>query len=375
MNQELTILEKLAEKPPVKELIDYGEAPCERSAAHLAAAVYECGWQKNFLSALKDAIVKDVNPFSVAAAKGESDKYLEAAFDSDVNALFSLAAAAKSNAFNYGDAEKPSAKELKTFYRTHGYGEFIFNKAFYYKDGEILPVTNAPDTRLCDLKDYEEEKQAIKNNIENFLGGLPYSDMLLYGERGTGKSSTVHAMLNEYFDQGLRIAEIGKEDVARLPELKKALSSLPLKFIIYIDDLSLTETDGSFTALKAALEGSFIGRADNTMVAATSNRRHIVKENFSDRNDSVHAGDAVQEQLSLSDRFGLSVLFSTTTKQQYLSIFRQLAEDFGLKTDIGTLENLAERWAILKGGRSPRRARQFAEFVYSCEKRGNNIEF
>ena len=149
----------------------------------------------------------------------------------------------------------------------------------------------------------------------------------------------------------------------------------PLKFMIFIDDLSLGEYDDKISTLKAGLEGSVCGSSDNIMIVATSNRRHIVKESFSDRENSVHPGDSMAEQLSLSDRFGLTVMFSPTDRQNYLSITEQLADDRGLTTDRETLMALAERWAILKGGRSPRRAKQFIDFAYACEQRGMQINF
>ena len=164
--------------------------------------------------------------------------------------------------------------------------------------------------------------------------------MLLYGDKGTGKSSTVHAMLNKYAGKGLRCVEIPKEQICLINKVKEVLSALPFKFILFIDDLSLEERDEKVTALKAGLEGSIHERSANVMIAATSNRRHIVKENFSDRENSVHARDTMEEQLSLSDA--------------------------RIEIPDEELCSLAERWALVKGGRSPRRAKQFIDYVYSC---------
>jgi hypothetical protein len=160
-----------------------------------------------------------------------------------------------------------------------------------------------------------------------------------------------------------------------IPEIKQLIANNPLKFIIFIDDLSLGEYDDKVSTLKASLEGSVSSGADNAMIVATSNRRHIVKESFNDRENSVHPSDSMDEQLSLSDRFGLTVNFSTTDKAEYLSIITQLAADRHLTTNNDKLAALAERWALVKGGRSPRRAKQFIDLVYSCEKRGTEIEF
>ena len=229
-------------------------------------------------------------------------------------------------------------------------------------------------TALSDLKGYEREKAEVRDNFENFVAGLPYADMLLYGDRGTGKSSTVHAMVNLFAPQKLRLVEIAKEDVLALPELKTRLAEEPMKFVVFIDDFSLQENDDRVSTLKAALQGSMEGHAGNVMIVATGNRRHIVEENYSSRADSVHAGDSEEELLSLSDRFGITVLFSATNKAQYLAIVRAVAADMGLKTPVETLEALAERWALMRGGRSPRRARQFADYAFSCEKKGKEIE-
>ena len=179
----------------------------------------------------------------------------------------------------------------------------------------------------------------------------------------------------ELTDDGLRIIEISKENMLCIPAVRELVADNPLKFIIFIDDLSLDEYDEKVSSLKAGLEGSVSGGTENVMIAATSNRRHIVKESFSDRENSVHPGDSIAEQLSLSDRFGLTVMFSTTDKSEYLSIVGQLADDAGIKTDRQQLFALAERWALTKGGRSPRRAKQFADLAYACEQRGVPIDF
>ena len=241
-------------------------------------------------------------------------------------------------------------------------------------DGELRPILTPSRVTLSDLKGYESEKAEVRDNFENFVSGLPYSDMLLYGDRGTGKSSTVHAMVNAFAEKKLRLVEIDKENILALPRLRAMLSAEPMKFVVFIDDFSLREEDDRVSTLKAALQGSMEGHAGNVMIVATSNRRHIVEENFSSRMNSVHAGDSEEELLSLSDRFGITVLFSTTGKQEYLAIVRALAADAGLKTDGEELSLLAERWALVRGGRSPRRARQFVDYLYACERKGKKAE-
>lgn len=274
---------------------------------------------------------------------------------------------------NWGDGE--SLQKLVNFYRHNGYGIYIGHKAFTFENKTLKPVRNTSDITLSDLKDYEAEKKAIEDNTINFISGLPYSNMLLYGDKGTGKSSTIHAVLNKYAEKGLRAVEIPKDQIKDINAVKEVLVGLPFKFFIFIDDLSLEEHDEKVTSLKASLEGSLTEKGANVMIVATSNRRHILKENFSDRENSVHARDTMEEQLSLSDRFGLTVYFSSTGKSEYLSIIRQLAADRKLKTPQDDLFALAERWALLKGGRSPRRARQFIDFAFACEAKNQPIEF
>lgn len=274
---------------------------------------------------------------------------------------------------NWGDGE--SLQKLVNFYRHNGYGIYIGHKAFTFENKTLKPVRNTSDITLSDLKDYEAEKKAIEDNTINFISGLPYSNMLLYGDKGTGKSSTIHAVLNKYAEKGLRAVEIPKDQIKDINAVKEVLAGLPFKFFIFIDDLSLEEHDEKVTSLKASLEGSLTEKGANVMIVATSNRRHILKENFSDRENSVHARDTMEEQLSLSDRFGLTVYFSSTGKSEYLSIIRQLAADRKLKTPQDDLFALAERWALLKGGRSPRRARQFIDFAFACEAKNQPIEF
>ena len=383
---QLKILKNFHTVPLTEKLLAFYDEPINSRADEFFAALYEYGGENSLLQALTDLILYDENPFSRAAAEGRCNSYLKSAFLEDVKILFAAAEKAEEKSggrfFRLGEPNdrfsapvEESVNRLEGFYRQYGYGDYVRYGAFLFKNGQITPIVNAPEIKLSDLKDYEEEKKLIAANIENLLGGLPALDMLLYGERGTGKSSTIHAMANRYFKNGLRIVELHKEQLLSLPLLKEKLSAVPLKFIIYIDDLSLTEGDERFTSLKAALEGSFGVKGKNTIVCATSNRRHIVKESFSDRKDSIHENECMQEQLSLSDRFGLTVLFATTTKPQYLSIVSQLADDCRLFTPKDEILRLAEQWAISKGGRSPRRARQFIDALFSAEQRGIPLEF
>lgn len=188
--------------------------------------------------------------------------------------------------------------------------------------------------------------------------------MLLYGDAGTGKSSTVKAAAKHFAPEGLRMVEIKKNQLYMIPQIMEELASNPLKFILFIDDLSFNGNDDNFSALKATLEGSISGRGSNVAIYATSNRRHLVKENMSDRDgDELHVNDTIQETMSLAARFGLTVTFQKPDKDSYLSIVRSLADQYGIDMDEDELFRKAEAHALRSNGRSPRTAKQFIELL------------
>lgn len=260
--------------------------------------------------------------------------------------------------------------ELAEYHRKNGYGMFSKYNAFAWRNHALCPIAGTDPILLADLKNYEEQRRKVIDNTESFINGYPANNVLLYGDRGTGKSSTVHAVLNAYAEQGLRMIEISKSDIPDLTVIREKLAESPMKFIIFIDDLCFDSHDDSFGELKAALEGSLSGSRHNTLIYATSNRRHLIKESFSDRENDINRNDIMQEQLSLSDRFGLSITFVNPDKKGYLDIVVKIAADRGLDVDEDRLCAAAERWATRRGGRSPRCARQFIDFVESAEKRG-----
>lgn len=260
--------------------------------------------------------------------------------------------------------------ELIDFHKVNGYGLFAKYTAFTWRNHSLFPISATDPIKLDDLKNYELQRKKVIDNTESFVKGFPANNVLLYGDRGTGKSSTVHAVLNEFAEQGLRMIEISKGDISDLTLIREILAESPMKFIIYIDDLSFDSHDDSFGELKAALEGSLSERKQNTLIYATSNRRHLIKENFSDRENDINRNDVMQEQLSLSDRFGLSITFINPSKKEYLDIVDKIAKDRNINVDSEKLHLVAEQWASRKGGRSPRCAKQFIDFVESAEKRG-----
>lgn len=251
-------------------------------------------------------------------------------------------------------------RERLSHIHQYGYGIFAQHHAFFLQNRQLVPVLHPDPQRLTDLTGYGYQRNLIVQNTLALIEGKPASNVLLYGDAGTGKSSTVKAVVNEYADRGLRLIELKKQQLHEIPELIELVGQNPLKFILFIDDLSFAQSDDDFTALKAILEGSISARPDNLAIYATSNRRHLVKETFSEREgDEIHRNDTIQELISLSDRFGLSVPFIQPDKRVYLDIIDGLAARYGVSMSSEILHQQAEAHAISRGGRSPRTAVQF----------------
>ncbi len=272
-------------------------------------------------------------------------------------------------------------KFFAEFARLHGYGIYAQYRSFLLaagQDGRINldPVQNPDGIRLRDLKGYERERKIVIDNTLSLLEGTKANNILLYGDRGTGKSSTVKAVLNEFADKGLRLIEVSKDHLKYLAPLIELLEENPLKFIIFTDDLSFTENDSNYTAMKAVLDGSTLKLPDNVAIYATSNRRHMVKETFSGREgDEVHLADTLDEAASLSDRFGITVTFLSPNRQKFNEIVLLLAKDKGLSVPEEKLLEEANIWAMRKANFSPRCAKQFIDHVYSLASRGENFDW
>lgn len=248
----------------------------------------------------------------------------------------------------------------------YGYGIYAEYYMFMVKDENIFPVKNPDEVKLSELIGYKTQRQLIIDNTLALIKGKPAHNVLLSGDAGTGKSSSVKAIANEYRNMGLRIVEIRKDQLRDIPIIIDNLSKNPLKFILFIDDLSFAGDDDNFGALKAILEGSVSAKADNIAIYATSNRRHLVRESFSDRDgDDVHRNDTIQEIISLSERFGLRITFSKPNKYEYLDIVKGLVDIHGINIDEEKLEMEAERFAIERHGRSARVAKQFINSLLS----------
>jgi predicted AAA+ superfamily ATPase len=245
----------------------------------------------------------------------------------------------------------------------YGYGIFAKYYVFHLdKEGGIIPVKYPDPISTDDLIGYETERKKVMDNTGALVAGKPAANVLLTGAAGTGKSTTVKAAANAFFDKGLRIIELKKEQIVLIPRLMDRLCTNPLKFIIFIDDLTFNEDESNFSTMKAILEGSVSARAHNTVIYATSNRRHMIKDTFSARSgDELHRNDTIQEQVSLSERFGLCVTFSAPNQDLYLRIVTELCRKEGIDLPEGELKVMAESYALRKSGRSARAARQFVD--------------
>ncbi len=260
---------------------------------------------------------------------------------------------------------------LTQFYREYGVGDLGLHKAFRVEHGEngvaVVPIRNIAHVYLDDLVGYEIPKQKLTENTEAFVAGRRANNCLLFGDAGTGKSSCVKAIANEYYEKGLRIIELYKHQFQDLNAVIGQVKNRNYKFIIYMDDLSFEDFEVEYKYLKALIEGGLEKKPANVLIYATSNRRHLIRENYSDkadrRDEDMHAGDTVQEKLSLVYRFGVTIFFGAPDKKQFQQIVKTLAERNGLKVPEEDLLLLANKWELSHGGLSGRTAQQFIDFL------------
>ena len=269
--------------------------------------------------------------------------------------------------------EEEVFKLITDFYRDFGVGKFGLNKAFRLsKDSgrlELIPIINTLEVRLSDLIGYDKQKKMLEDNTRAFVEGKKANNVLLFGDSGTGKSTSVKAILNEYYDKGLRMIEIYKHQFEDLSAVISQIKNRNYKFIIYMDDLSFEEFEIEYKYLKAVIEGGLENKPDNVLIYATSNRRHLIRETWNDRSDmendgEIHRSDTMEEKLSLVQRFGITINFSAPSKKEYLEIVQQLANRQGI-TDIDQEELIsqANRWELYNGGLSGRTAQQFINYL------------
>ena len=271
-----------------------------------------------------------------------------------------------------------SAAEMKSvlteFYSAYGVGRLGLHKAFRVEHPEagvqIMPIRNISHVQLDDLIGYEIPKKKLIENTEAFVAGRKANNCLLFGDAGTGKSTSIKAIANEYYDRGLRIIELYKHQFHDLNDVVAQIKNRNYKFIIYMDDLSFEEFETEYKYLKAVIEGGLEKKPDNVLIYATSNRRHLIRENFSDkegRRDQMHSSDTVQEKLSLVYRFGVTIFFCGPDKKQFEEIVRGLAARYGVVMEEEKLLAEAGKWELAHGGLSGRTAQQFIDYLRGRE--------
>jgi uncharacterized protein len=372
-----------------------------------ALATENCSWEEYLI----DRILQAENPFSLQAQKidpnfthGSLDKYLSPALvmaaQQDLQSLYILYTYGSylpqwlqqvggnpvcwvKSTPNFSSQPVAARDEIVSKLESKNWGELVEDIARYYHQAglgifgkyralrwqdRLIGITHPDPVKIDDLVGYELQKDTLIKNTKSLLSGKPALNILLYGGKGTGKSSLIKGLLNYYPDSQLRLIEISKSDMRQLPLILDRVTDLPQKFIIFIDDLSFEADDEAFKALKVVLEGSVTARPANVVVYATSNRRHLVREYFADRPrpqdaDEVQMWDTVQEKLSFSDRFGITLTFEPADQPKYLEIVHHLAISAQLPIERDELEKRALQWATRHNGRSGRTARQFIDYL------------
>ena len=388
----LVVFRSLLDDPVVAKLLDLtdrmeagapGYGPVCDAVAQFEAALFE--HTTNWGSYLSAAVLEAETVCVRQAASGTLAPALQTALDSELAFLQALCGLTLDELLAAAGSATGQAQELAFLPRWEtssidlpaayaqrmsevgkkGYGMFAKHHVFTVENGQLVPVKYPDPQRLSELPGYEKEREKVIANTKALLAGMPANNVLLYGDAGTGKSSAVKAIANEFAPEGLRLVEVKKNQLYQIPDLMDKLAANPLKFILFIDDLSFTANDDNFAALKAILEGSVGGRARNIAVYATSNRRHLIKETLTDRTgDDIHEADTRQELMSLSGRFGLTVTFQRPEKARFETILEELAKQHHVDMPMDQLLVKAEAFAIRAGGRSPRVAKQFIE---QCE--------
>ena len=267
---------------------------------------------------------------------------------------------------------------ITDFYAAYGVGMFGLNRAFrirHLEDGvEFLPINNTERVMLCDLIGYEIQKKKLIDNTEAFIKGLPCNNVLLCGDAGTGKSTSIKALLNEYYDQGLRMIEIYKHQFKDLSNIIAQVKNRNYRFIIYMDDLSFEEFEIEYKYLKAVIEGGMETKPDNVLIYATSNRRHLIKETWNDRDDlemdnGLHRSDTMQEKLSLVARFGVTIYYGKPSKKEFNTIVTELRKRYpSITCSDEELCAEANKWELSHGGISGRTAQQFINYMAGQEQ-------
>ena len=379
----LCVFRDLLQDPVIAALLDYLETPSAPAYAAFVSVLYEANGG-DLAAHIQELCENSSNVYVRTLGRGEeAPDHMVCALLSELETLQETAELTREKLCGCLEYKgflpdfvgaKWNLKEqyLQRTANIEKYGFGVYAKYHMFRVDEhdqIVPVLHPDRTQLSQLVDYQRERNIILDNTRALLAGKPAANILLTGDAGTGKSSTVKAVVNELWCDGLRLIEIRKDQLRAIPKILDELSDNPLKFVLFIDDLSFPKDDDDFGALKAVLEGSVTVKSPNMVIYATSNRRHIIKEKFSDREgDDIHRNDTVQELISLSERFGIHVSFSKPNRETYLRIVRHLAREAKINLSETELDAGAERFALERGGRTARLARQFIDGLLSMQK-------
>ena len=383
----------------LRRLMSSEEAVRVAAQGELVALAAENGWQGDlWRCCIARELASSENPFSLAwERRSGGQDTLEALALADMKLFFELVSAppeggawpllrnfrhesrhtADCASFLAFSGELAAAgspegllERLTAFYQTQGVGLLGMGQVFRARrteDGaELIPVEDRPPVHLADLVGYRQQKDLLIRNTEAFLRGKGSNNVLLYGDAGTGKSTSIQALVNEYADQGLRLIELYKEQYDLIPDILRQVKGRNYRFLLFLDDLSFEENETSYKYLKAVMEGGAEAPPENVRICATSNRRHLVREVWSDRSDvehngDIHRSDTVEEKLSLASRFGLQIFYPAPTFEEYQQIVSALSEKAGTDLSPEQLRAAAATWQVRSGSRSGRTARQFVD--------------
>ena len=397
--QELCVCRPILDDAHIKDFLDFLENPEDASRAYAFAAgliekAESLGLAGNILRAyFLHVLARTENPFArtLEQTAGSAGKSLRRAFVRDMELLSDIfheppsamlpfdllddyeptkRRTSETLSFLHERMEQATSAEdaanaLLAFYQRYGCGEISSYKAFSWNEKEhrLQGVKHFEALPLADVIGYDRQKKQLTDNTEAFLEGRPANNVLLIGARGTGKSSSVKALAHEYYGRGLRLVQLAKSQLGELPRILAALRRFPSKrFILFLDDLSFEEFETEYKYLKSAIEGGVEARPQNVLIYATSNRRHLIKESWRDRDqaqDELYRQDSVNETVSLSDRFGLIITFLAPDQEQYHAIIAHYLEKEGVRLAPEELRILAHRWELEHSGRSGRTAQQF----------------
>ncbi|OCL27361.1 hypothetical protein U472_07835 [Orenia metallireducens] len=396
------LLSKLKKESSVEELqVDYYDLLAELIRISEEEGHKENLWQNYLLN----LIIKDKNPFSLACEKDKDLKgtiyqlalndlkILIEIYNFNLNDLAQLLnikeekfinnfSPSKSNRryqnhyqerleklkrdFDNIDSVEILLEKLSNYYHTFGAGKVAYYKAFRWDDSSLIGINNSDPITFKELIGYESQKEKLIKNTEAFLNNKPANNVLLYGDSGTGKSSSIKALLNQYAPQGLRLIELAKYQMRELPKILEILKDRGLYFIIFMDDLSFEDFETEYKYMKAIIEGGVEVKPNNVLFYATSNRRHLIKEKWSDRDQEsgeIHLSDAIQEKISLASRFGITISYESPQQKDYLKIVKELAKQNNINLSAEELKERAIQWEMWNNGRSGRTAQQFIDYL------------